>query len=256
MVLSKKQMTEEDIKLQFITPAILAKWNVQNITMETPVKQNVKFTDGKINIKGNIVSREKPKKADYILYINSGTPIAIVEAKDNNHSISHGLQQAKTYAEMLDVPFAFSSNGDGFAEHDYITGLEKQFSMDQFPSPQELIERFTAGKSITPVEQKVIDEPFYTGQNTYPPRYYQRNAVNRTLSAIAENPEVVVPEQPEPPAEKPQDIRYKIVWGDTLWDISEAYYKNPWRYKSLAKYNGIRNPDYIISGTWINIPAE
>lgn len=185
MVLSKKQMTEEDIKLQFITPAILAKWNVQNITMETPVKQNVKFTDGKINIKGNIVSREKPKKADYILYINSGTPIAIVEAKDNNHSISHGLQQAKTYAEMLDVPFAFSSNGDGFAEHDYITGLEKQFSMDQFPSPQELIERFTAGKSITPAEQKVIDEPFYTGQNTYPPRYYQRNAVNRTLSAIA-----------------------------------------------------------------------
>lgn len=171
--------------MQFITPAILAKWNIQNITMETPVKQNVRFTDGKINIKGNIVSREKAKKADYILYINSGTPIAIVEAKDNNHSISHGLQQAKTYAEMLDVPFAFSSNGDGFAEHDYITGLEKQFSMDQFPSPQELIERFTAGKSITPVEQKVIDEPFYTGQNTYPPRYYQRNAVNRTLSAIA-----------------------------------------------------------------------
>ena len=87
---------EEDIKLQFITPAILAKWNIQNITMETPVKQNVKFTtDGKINIKGNIVSREKAKKADYILYINSGNPIAIVEAKDNNHSITHGLQQAK-----------------------------------------------------------------------------------------------------------------------------------------------------------------
>ena len=178
-------MTEEDIKLQYITPAILSKWNVQNITMETKIEENVTFTDGKINIQGNVIAREKPKKADYVLYLNSGTPIAIVEAKDNNHSISHGLQQAKTYAQMLDVPFAFSSNGDGFAEHDYITGLERQFSMEEFPSPEDLVARYKKEEKITPEEEKVISEPFYTGQNTYLPRYYQRVAVNRTLTSIA-----------------------------------------------------------------------
>jgi Type I restriction enzyme R protein N terminus (HSDR_N). len=101
-------MTEEDIKLRYITPAITAKWSLDHITMET------KITEGKINLKGNFVFREKPKKADYILYINPNKPIAIVEAKDNNHTVSYGLQQAMTYARMLDVPFAYSSNGDAF----------------------------------------------------------------------------------------------------------------------------------------------
>ena len=109
-ILNKAQMTEEDIKLQFITPAITAKWSKDLITMET------KITDGKINLKGNLVVREKPKKADYVLYLHANQPIAIVEAKDNNHSVSHGLQQAMTYAQMLDVPFAYSSNGDAFYE--------------------------------------------------------------------------------------------------------------------------------------------
>ena len=103
-MISKKQMTEEDIKLRYITPAIQCKWGLERMTMET------KITDGRINLRGNLVSREKPKKADYVLYLNKGKPIAIVEAKDNNHSISHGLQQAMTYAQMLDVPFAYSSN--------------------------------------------------------------------------------------------------------------------------------------------------
>lgn len=102
-------------------------------------------------------------------------------------------------------------------------------------------------------EQKPVEQE---SENIPEPEPEPAPAAVEDEIVIAENPEVVVPEQPEPPAEKPQDIRYKIVWGDTLWDISEAYYKNPWRYKSLAKYNGIRNPDYIISGTWINIPAE
>ena len=105
-VLPKNQMTEEDIKLHYITPAITAKWNKDLITMET------RITDGKINLRGNLVVREKPKKADYVLYLNSSQPIAIVEAKDNNHSVSFGLQQAITYAGMLDVPFAYSSNGE------------------------------------------------------------------------------------------------------------------------------------------------
>ena len=179
MILSKKQMTEEDIKLQYITPAITAKWNIRHVTMET------RITDGKVNIRGNLVFRERPKKADYVLYLNPGNPIAIVEAKDNNHTISSGLQQAMTYAQMMDVPFVYSSNGDGFYEHDFLTGLERQLTLADFPSPEELTARYRAGKEITPAQQTVIDQPYYSGQSTYPPRYYQRNAVNRTVDAIA-----------------------------------------------------------------------
>lgn len=178
-IIPKSQMTEEDIKLQFITPAITAKWNSSHITMET------RITDGRVNIRGNLVFREKPKKADYILYLNANNPIAIVEAKDNNHSVSFGMQQAMTYAQMLDVPFAYSSNGDAFYEHDFLTGLERRIALEDFPSPEELTARFNAGKQITPAQQSIIDQPYYSSQNTYPPRYYQRNAVNRTLDAIA-----------------------------------------------------------------------
>ena len=120
-MIPKHLMSEEDIKLQYITPAVTAKWDISKITMET------KLTDGKINLKGNHVVREKPKRADYVLHLAPNNPIAIIEAKDNNHSVSHGLQQAMAYAQMLDLPFAYSSNGDGFAEHDFLTGKERQF---------------------------------------------------------------------------------------------------------------------------------
>ena len=183
MALDKKQMTEEDIKLQYITPAIISKWNIHKITMETQI------TDGKVNLKGNFVFREKPKRADYILYLGANNPIAIIEAKDNNHSISFGLQQAITYAKMLDLPFAYSSNGDGFMEHDFLTGQEREFGLDQFPTEDELIARYKAerngGAGITPAQEKVLDQPYYSSQNTYPPRYYQRIAINRTVDAIA-----------------------------------------------------------------------
>ena len=182
-ILNKAQMTEEDIKLQFITPAITAKWSKELITMET------KITDGKINLKGNLVVREKPKKADYVLYLHANQPIAIVEAKDNNHSVSHGLQQAMTYAQMLDVPFAYSSNGDAFYEHDFLTGLEKQISLDEFPSPDELKARYYGevhqGNGLTDGEKQIQNQPYYSGTKTYSPRYYQRNAINRTVEAIA-----------------------------------------------------------------------
>jgi type I restriction enzyme, R subunit len=178
-VINKKQMTEEDIKLRYITPAITAKWSVNHITMET------KITDGKINLKGNFVFREKPKKADYVLYINANNPIAIVEAKDNNHTVPFGLQQAMTYAQMLDVPFAYSSNGDAFYEHDFLTGQERQISLSEFPSPDELMARHQAVKGLNDKEKQIIDQPYYTSQNTYAPRYYQRNAINRTVDAIA-----------------------------------------------------------------------
>ena len=143
-ILQKYQMSEEDIKLQYITPAILSKWSREKITMET------RITDGKINLKGNFVFREKPKRADYILYFSANNPIAIVEAKDNTHSISHGLQQAMAYAQMLDVPFAYSSNGDGFAEHDFLTGQERELGLDEFPTEQELITRYKQVSGLTP----------------------------------------------------------------------------------------------------------
>lgn len=179
MMLTKKQMTEEDIKLQFITPAITATWKLSQITMET------KITDGKINLKGNLVVREKPKKADYVLYLNDSKPIAIVEAKDNKHTVSYGIQQAITYARMLDVPFAFSSNGDAFYEHDMITGQERQIDLDKFPSPAELLARYQTEQGVTPAEMTAINQPYYTSQTTYSPRYYQRNAINRTVEAVA-----------------------------------------------------------------------
>ena len=187
MILDKKQMTEEDIKLQYITPAIQTKWGLDLITMET------KITDGRINLKGNIVIREKPKKADYVLYLNKNKPIAIVEAKDNNHSVSYGLQQAITYAQMQDIPFAYSSNGDGFQEHDLLTGLERTLSMEEFPTIDELTARWESesndGEGISADEKKVIGQPYYSSQNTYDPRYYQRNAINRTVEAIAKGQE-------------------------------------------------------------------
>lgn len=183
MVLDKSDMTEEDVKLQYITPAILAKWDSGHVTMET------KITDGRINLKGNFVVRSKPKKADYVLYLEKNKPIAIVEAKDNNHSVSYGLQQAITYAKMLDIPFAYSSNGDGFYEHDLLTGIERTLAMDEFPSPEELTARWeresNGGSGITSDERKIVSQPYYSSQNTYDPRYYQRNAINRTVEAIA-----------------------------------------------------------------------
>ena len=215
-------MSEEDIKLNFITPAIQPAWNGY-ITMET------KITDGRINLRGNMVSRSKPKYADYVLYLNDGKPIAIVEAKDNNHSVSFGLQQAMTYAMMMDIPFAYSSNGDAFEEHDFLTGKEKEIPLSDFPGPDELkrrcygesqngtdiddakkalkadtdflkdngitekeIDGFYKGIGIVEEENKVIDQPFYSSQNTYPPRYYQRNAVNRTVEAIARGKERIL----------------------------------------------------------------
>ena len=201
-----KDMTEEDIKLQFITPALTAKWDVKRITMETSPAN--KFTDGKVHIKGNIPSRDKGKRCDYVLWYNKGTPLAIVEAKDNNHSSSFGMQQAITYGIMMNVPFVYTSNGDSFFEHDFTTGLEKEFPLSEFPTADELYNRWknVDAEKIAEVEnrmlysidgntkvydvplcfeEKLMNTPFFSGADCYPPRYYQRNAVNRTLEAIA-----------------------------------------------------------------------
>lgn len=205
-IFEKKEMSEEDIKLQYITPALTAKWDVKKITMETSPVNN--FTDGKVRIKGNIPSRDKGKRCDYVLWHNKGTPLAIVEAKDNNHSSSFGMQQAIAYGVMMNVPFVYTSNGDSFFEHDFTTGLEREFPLAEFPTAEELMARwkkdaveknfeaidkkryYIDGKSEVydvPLyfEEKLMDTPFYSGADCYPPRYYQRNAVNRTLEAIS-----------------------------------------------------------------------
>ena len=136
--MSMQELTEEDIKLRYITPSIMNKgWAVQDITMETKVK----LTDGKINLRGNLMSRGKAKYADYVLYYNRATPIAIIEAKDAHHTVAFGMQQAKEYAMMMDVPFAFSSNGLGFQEYDFLTGKERSLPMDSFPTKEELYAR-------------------------------------------------------------------------------------------------------------------
>ena len=181
------ELSEEDIKLRYITPSILQKgWAVEDITMETKVK----LTDGKINLRGNLVARGKAKYADYVLYYNRATPIAIVEAKDAKHPVAFGMQQAKEYAHMMDVPFAFSSNGQGYQEYDFLTGEERSFPMDAFPTKEELYARFhlesNGGKGFSDEEKKVINQPYCTGQDIFPPRYYQRNAVNRTVNAVAQ----------------------------------------------------------------------
>ena len=201
-----KDMTEEDIKLQYITPALTSKWDIKKITMETSPLNN--FTDGKVRINGNIPSRDKGKRCDYVLWYNKGTPLAIVEAKDNNHSSSFGMQQAISYGIMMNVPFVYTSNGDSFFEHDFTTGLEKEFPLSEFPTAEELFNRWknVDAEKIVEVEnrmqyaidgntkiydvplcfeEKLMNTPFYSGADCYPPRYYQRNAVNRTLEAIA-----------------------------------------------------------------------
>ena len=180
------ELSEEDVKFRYINEAITSKgWTKDSIFME----QQVKFTDGKISLHGNIVHREKPKFADYVLYVNKATPIAIIEAKDTKHTVSYGLQQAMEYAKMLDVKFAFSSNGEGFAEHDFLTGQERFFGMDEFPTREELIERYkkeiNEGNGLNKQEEAAINQPLCSGQNIFPPRYYQLNAINRTINAIA-----------------------------------------------------------------------
>ena len=170
-------MTEEDIKLRFITPALQKGWK-GFISME------VSITDGKICVRGNITKREKPLRADYVLYMNEGRPLAVVEAKSDLYSVSAGLQQAKRYAEKLCVPFAYSSNGQGFEEYDYLTGIESFIHIDKFPSREELIRRYEVERGMTEAEKKVFAERFYTSLDIPLPRSYQCIAVDKVLDAI------------------------------------------------------------------------
>ena len=176
------QLTEEDVKFQFITPAITeaANWKRSNIRME------YSFTDGRIVFAGKVHHKKQPKRADYFLFDGSiNNPIAVIEAKAAESDLTKGIQQAIDYAAILDVPFAYSSNGLGFREHDMLTGSEREFSMDEFPSLEELKDRVIKEKDLSTEQQEVINEPYFFDQYSHEPRYYQRIAINRTIEAIA-----------------------------------------------------------------------
>jgi type I restriction enzyme R subunit len=177
-------MSERDICTKFITPALVsAGWDLQK-----QIREEVTFTDGRIFVRKKVVSRGKKKRADYILYHKPNIPIAIIEAKDNKHPVGAGMQQALEYAEILDIPFVYSSNGDAFLEHDRTVteGIkEREIPLDSFPSPTELWERYKKAKGISEDIEPIVTQDYYYDQFGKSPRYYQRVAINRTIEAIA-----------------------------------------------------------------------
>lgn len=174
-------LSEEEVKLRFITPALeRAGWDKHK-----QIRMEYSFTDGRIFTQGTGYKRGKAKKADYVLSHISNLPLAIVEAKSNTKALGAGIEQALDYAEILDIPFAYSSNGTGFLEHDRTTGRERELALAEFPSPQELWERFKAYKELTPQKEEYITQPYYYQVGDKIPRYYQRIAINKTIEAIA-----------------------------------------------------------------------
>lgn len=183
--MNKKTLSERDICTKFITPAIeKAGWD-----KNTQLLEEVSFTDGKIYVRGKLTARGTRKRADYILYYKPNIPIAIVEAKDNKHSVRAGMQQALDYAQILDIPSVFSSNGDGFLFHDRTAtdgNVETELDLNSFPSPEELWQKYKAYKGIETTEaEKVVAQDYYFDASGRNPRYYQQIAVNRTVEAIA-----------------------------------------------------------------------
>ena len=182
-VFNIKELSEADIRTKYITPAIVkAGWDIN-----TQIREEYPITKGRIIAKGKFCKRENPLKADYILFYKQNIPIAVVEAKDNNHTMAHGMQQALQYAKMMDIPFVFSSNGDGFVFHNkYITegNVETTLSNDEFPSPEKLWSMYLEKNNVNKEKEKVITQPYYSDNPNKQPRYYQMNAINKTVNAV------------------------------------------------------------------------
>ena len=182
--MDKKKLSERDICSKFINPALeKAGWTAQQI------REEVTFTNGQIMVRGKLHTRGERKRADYVLYYKKNIPLAVIEAKDNNHSVGAGMQQALGYADSLAVPFVFSSNGDAFLFHDH-TGLfgavEQELSLDEFPSPEHLWKLYEQHHGIESERSKqIVEYPYYDDGSGKTPRYYQVNAVNKTIEAIA-----------------------------------------------------------------------
>ena len=184
----KKELSEADIKAKFITPALVkVGWDEM-----TQIRREVTLTPGPVVVRGNLSSRNKKKKkfADYVLQKEKGVPVAVVEAKENNYTVSHGLQQALGYADILEVPCAFSSNGDGFASHDKTAApgedIETEFMLEAFPSPDELWQRYKRFRGILDEQEMLVTEPYYDDGSNKEPRYYQAEAINRVVEKVAQ----------------------------------------------------------------------
>ena len=183
--MNNSDLSERDICTKYITPALVAAgWDLQS-----QIREEVTFTAGRVIVRGSQVSRGEARRADYVLYQKSGMPIAVIEAKDNSHSVGAGMQQALTGAEALDVPFAFSTNGNAFLEHDRTSSdggvVEREIGLSTFPSPAELWQRYCATKNLKSAEQAVITQDYHADASGKAPRYYQQIAINRTMEAIA-----------------------------------------------------------------------
>ncbi len=181
--MNKKDLTERDICSKFITPSLMKAWRSQD-----QIREEVYFTKWKIKVKWKIIARWEPRRADYILYYKNNFPIAVIEAKDNKHSIGDGMQQWLWYADTLDIPFVFSSNGDWFLEHDRTKSewtIETNITLDNFPTPEELYKRYQVWKWFDDSNEKLISHPYYDDWSWKQPRYYQEVAINRTIEAIA-----------------------------------------------------------------------
>jgi type I restriction enzyme R subunit len=183
--MNKRELSEADIRTKFITPAIVGPGGSKWDPMTQMLEEFHYFTNGRITVRGKTAQRGPRKRVDYILYYKPNLPLAIVEAKDATHAVGAGMQQALAYAEHLDVPFVYSSNGEGFLEHDR-TGMSnpvtREIPLDAFPSPDELWARYCAWKGLTPAQQSLSTAPYYDNKA---PRYYQRVAINRTVDAIS-----------------------------------------------------------------------
>ena len=182
--IADNHLSEEDIKSRYIQPAMeYMGWDKQHMRLE------FSYTAGQIVVQGSMKHRKKGKRVDYLLYSDDNYPIAVVEAKDHNHTPYDGIQQAIDYARDLDVPFAYSSNGEQFVEHDMDTGAERTFEMDEFPTPLALRERhrqwLIENRHLTSEGEKLLDIPYYSDSDSFPPRYYQRIAINKVIEAVA-----------------------------------------------------------------------
>ena len=190
--MNKKNLSERDICTKFINPALQnAGWN-----MLKQVREEVSFTDGRIIVQGKLHTRGKRKRADYILYYKPNMPIAIIEAKDNKHAVGDGMQQALEYSEILQIPFVFTSNGDSFVFHDKSSSngqLERELSLDEFPTPHELWNKYLNLKGIQAKESTdIVEQDYYVDESGMTPRYYQQNAVNRTIEAVARGQQRII----------------------------------------------------------------
>ena len=189
--MDKSLLSERDICTKFITPALKAAgWDEL-----TQICEEVSFTKGRIIVRGKLVTRGRGRRADYVLYYKPNLPVAVIEAKDNNHSVGDGIQQALEYAEALKVPFVFSSNGDGFVFHDRAGAAEvteANLTLEAFPSPESLWERYRTWKGLTPEAERVVLQDYHDDGGGKEPRYYQVNAVNAATEAIAKGQDRVL----------------------------------------------------------------